>query len=208
MRKRLENFVTKEIVSKCSEIEKNPTHTKRNNDDEDVDEENDKLSINDDYTKISSFMTQQLSKRVQTNKTFTCKECGKVFNAHYNLTRHMPHTHNEKKPFQCPTCGKGFCRNFDLKKHVRKLHQDKDRCRPRESNDSVSKLDESMLRMIMKQKSKKRDLNNLENKDNVEDEKEDNDRIVDNLSDDLPENDDDNDDDQRIDDAKECNITD
>ncbi|KAF7492028.1 Fez family zinc finger protein 1 [Sarcoptes scabiei] len=317
MRKRLENFVTKEIVSKCSEIEKNPTHTKRNNDDEDVDEENDKLSINDDYTKISSFMTQQLSKRVQTNKTFTCKECGKVFNAHYNLTRHMPvhtgarpfvckvcgkgfrqastlcrhkiihtaekphkcqfcgkafnrsstlnthvrihagykpykcefcgkgfhqkgnyknhklthnnekafkceicgkafhqiynltfhlHTHNEKKPFQCPTCGKGFCRNFDLKKHVRKLHQDKDRCRPRESNDSVSKLDESMLRMIMKQKSKKRDLNNLENKDNVEDEKEDNDRIVDNLSDDLPENDDDNDDDQRIDDAKECNV--
>ncbi|QQP36757.1 Fez family zinc finger protein 2like, partial [Caligus rogercresseyi] len=26
----------------------------------------------------------------QSNKTFPCPECGKVFNAHYNLTRHMP----------------------------------------------------------------------------------------------------------------------
>jgi hypothetical protein len=23
-------------------------------------------------------------------KTYPCNECGKVFNAHYNLTRHMP----------------------------------------------------------------------------------------------------------------------
>ena len=26
----------------------------------------------------------------KTQKTFTCQECGKMFNAHYNLTRHMP----------------------------------------------------------------------------------------------------------------------
>jgi hypothetical protein len=24
------------------------------------------------------------------NKTYPCPECGKIFNAHYNLTRHMP----------------------------------------------------------------------------------------------------------------------
>ncbi|RLU14780.1 hypothetical protein DMN91_012667 [Ooceraea biroi] len=42
-------------------------------------------------------------------KTFTCPECGKVFNAHYNLTRHMP-VHTGARP------------NFDLKKHMRKLH--------------------------------------------------------------------------------------
>ena len=26
----------------------------------------------------------------KAQKTFTCQECGKMFNAHYNLTRHMP----------------------------------------------------------------------------------------------------------------------
>ncbi|OQR68082.1 fez family zinc finger protein-like [Tropilaelaps mercedesae] len=54
-------------------------------------------------------------------KTFPCPECGKVFNAHYNLTRHMP-VHTGARPFVCKECGKGFCRNFDLKKHLRKIH--------------------------------------------------------------------------------------
>ncbi len=40
------------------------------------------------------------------NKTFTCLECGKVFNAHYNLTRHMP-VHTGARPFICKICGKG-----------------------------------------------------------------------------------------------------
>ena len=40
-------------------------------------------------------------------KIFTCQECGKVFNAHYNLTRHMP-VHTGARPFVCKVCGKGF----------------------------------------------------------------------------------------------------
>lgn len=35
-------------------------------------------------------------------KTFACQECGKVFNAHYNLTRHMPvHTGESNNLFIC-----------------------------------------------------------------------------------------------------------
>ncbi|KAF5401533.1 hypothetical protein PHET_05025 [Paragonimus heterotremus] len=56
-----------------------------------------------------------------SGKTYACPECGKVFTAHYNLTRHMP-IHTGARPFIC----KGFCRNFDLKKHMRKLHSDDD----------------------------------------------------------------------------------
>jgi len=33
-------------------------------------------------------------------KTFTCNHCGKVFYAHYNLTRHMP-VHTGARPFIC-----------------------------------------------------------------------------------------------------------
>lgn len=33
-------------------------------------------------------------------KGFACKVCGKVFTAHYNLTRHMP-THTGARPFIC-----------------------------------------------------------------------------------------------------------
>lgn len=41
-----------------------------------------------------------------SSKTFTCPECGKIFNAHYNLTRHMP-VHTGARPFVCKICGKG-----------------------------------------------------------------------------------------------------
>lgn len=33
-------------------------------------------------------------------RVFTCPDCGKVFNAHYNLTRHMP-VHTGARPFVC-----------------------------------------------------------------------------------------------------------
>jgi len=33
-------------------------------------------------------------------KAFVCPECGKQFNAHYNLTRHMP-VHTGARPFVC-----------------------------------------------------------------------------------------------------------
>ncbi|KAK2575099.1 hypothetical protein KPH14_008826 [Odynerus spinipes] len=49
-------------------------------------------------------------------KTFTCSECGKVFNAHYNLTRHMP-VHTGARPFVCKICGKGFRQASTLCRH-------------------------------------------------------------------------------------------
>ena len=52
----------------------------------------------------------------KTGKTFTCQECGKVFNAHYNLTRHMP-VHTGARPFICKICGKGFRQASTLCRH-------------------------------------------------------------------------------------------
>ena len=49
-------------------------------------------------------------------KTFTCPQCGKVFNAHYNLTRHMP-VHTGARPFVCKICGKGFRQASTLCRH-------------------------------------------------------------------------------------------
>ncbi|XP_049825293.1 fez family zinc finger protein 2-like [Aethina tumida] len=49
-------------------------------------------------------------------KTFECGECGKVFNAHYNLTRHMP-VHTGARPFVCKICGKGFRQASTLCRH-------------------------------------------------------------------------------------------
>ena len=44
-------------------------------------------------------------------KLFKCNDCGKVFNAHYNLTRHMP-VHTGARPFVCKVCGKGRSPNI------------------------------------------------------------------------------------------------
>ncbi|XP_046562161.1 fez family zinc finger protein 1-like [Haliotis rubra] len=52
----------------------------------------------------------------KSQKTFTCPECGKVFNAHYNLTRHMP-VHTGARPFICKICGKGFRQASTLCRH-------------------------------------------------------------------------------------------
>lgn len=49
-------------------------------------------------------------------KVFKCGECGKCFNAHYNLTRHMP-IHTGVRPFICKVCGKGFRQASTLCRH-------------------------------------------------------------------------------------------
>lgn len=49
-------------------------------------------------------------------KVFKCDECGKCFNAHYNLTRHMP-IHTGVRPFVCKVCGKGFRQASTLCRH-------------------------------------------------------------------------------------------
>ncbi|XP_018495567.2 fez family zinc finger protein 2-like [Galendromus occidentalis] len=56
------------------------------------------------------------SNKKESNKTFPCSECGKVFNAHYNLTRHMP-VHTGARPFICKVCGKGFRQASTLCRH-------------------------------------------------------------------------------------------
>ncbi|KAK3590334.1 hypothetical protein CHS0354_011337 [Potamilus streckersoni] len=53
---------------------------------------------------------------IKSQKTFKCPECGKVFNAHYNLTRHMP-VHTGARPFICKVCGKGFRQASTLCRH-------------------------------------------------------------------------------------------
>ncbi|KAL7054176.1 hypothetical protein AAHC03_026502 [Spirometra sp. Aus1] len=49
-------------------------------------------------------------------KTFVCPHCDKVFNAHYNLTRHMP-IHTGARPFICKICNKGFRQASTLCRH-------------------------------------------------------------------------------------------
>ena len=66
----------------------------------------------------SNSVTNSPSKKnnAKPTKTFTCPECGKIFNAHYNLTRHMP-VHTGARPFICKICGKGFRQASTLCRH-------------------------------------------------------------------------------------------
>ncbi|KRX97736.1 Fez family zinc finger protein 2 [Trichinella pseudospiralis] len=63
--------------------------------------------------KRSPSTTQQQQAKT---KTFACPDCGKVFNAHYNLMRHMP-VHTGARPFVCKMCGKGFRQASTLCRH-------------------------------------------------------------------------------------------
>lgn len=51
-------------------------------------------------TTVSKSTDVSKSETKNSNKSFACSECGKVFNAHYNLTRHMP-VHTGARPFVC-----------------------------------------------------------------------------------------------------------
>lgn len=86
-----------------------------------------KLNGFDNWGFASAMRLQQLAaredernkarkKRANGLKVFTCEVCGKVFNAHYNLTRHMP-VHTGARPFKCKICGKGFRQASTLCRH-------------------------------------------------------------------------------------------
>ncbi|ERL85284.1 fez family zinc finger protein erm [Dendroctonus ponderosae] len=73
-----------------------------------------KSASNNNNATTQSNSTALLSPPKQ--KSFECGECGKVFNAHYNLTRHMP-VHTGARPFVCKICGKGFRQASTLCRH-------------------------------------------------------------------------------------------
>lgn len=60
--------------------------------DVDVDEDDDSLPGKADHDLSSASPVK--------GKPFVCPDCGKEFNAHYNLTRHMP-VHTGARPFVC-----------------------------------------------------------------------------------------------------------
>lgn len=73
-------------------------------------------SITKNVTNNNKANGQSSTSPTKPPKTFTCPECGKVFNAHYNLTRHMP-VHTGARPFICKICGKGFRQASTLCRH-------------------------------------------------------------------------------------------
>jgi uncharacterized Zn-finger protein len=53
---------------------------------------------------------------LNSRNKFECQECGKQFNAHYNLARHLP-IHTGARPFVCKVCGKSFRQASTLCRH-------------------------------------------------------------------------------------------
>lgn len=68
------------------------------------------------YGSVSPPTDQQQTKTLQQQKTYPCKQCDKVFHAHYNLTRHMP-THTGVRSYLCKVCGKAFRQASTLCRH-------------------------------------------------------------------------------------------
>ncbi|KAK2892538.1 hypothetical protein Q8A67_012526 [Cirrhinus molitorella] len=58
-------------------------------------------------------------------KPFKCQQCGKCFVRKGNFKNHMD-AHNEKKPFTCGPCGRGYKCKENLNKHMRRKHSGKD----------------------------------------------------------------------------------
>lgn len=65
---------------------------------------------------INEINAGETTNQPSSNKIFKCNDCGKCFNAHYNLTRHMP-IHTGVRPFICKVCGKGFRQASTLCRH-------------------------------------------------------------------------------------------
>ncbi|KAL9552947.1 hypothetical protein MBANPS3_003530 [Mucor bainieri] len=69
---------------------------------------------------VSQFSVKPSTSNEDTNKLYTCIECGQNFNRAHNLKSHRA-THSASKPYQCSECEKQFLRLHDLKRH-QKLH--------------------------------------------------------------------------------------
>lgn len=76
----------------------------------------DDCSINNKTVGDKLSLSDSTEENVSKQRTFSCLECGKIFNAHYNLTRHMP-VHTGARPFVCKVCGKGFRQASTLCRH-------------------------------------------------------------------------------------------
>ncbi|CAH8454349.1 unnamed protein product [Schistosoma bovis] len=94
--------------------EQNNDDVNANDNAEEVAEE--ELTEDDDNDEKKSNSEFNTSDNTSSNKTYTCPECGKVFTAHYNLTRHMP-IHTGARPFICKVCNKGFRQASTLCRH-------------------------------------------------------------------------------------------
>lgn len=67
-------------------------------------------------TTTTTTSSDQPAKIPSNPKLFVCPDCGKTFNAHYNLNRHMP-VHTGARPFVCKVCDKGFRQASTLCRH-------------------------------------------------------------------------------------------
>ncbi|GAU90622.1 hypothetical protein RvY_03015 [Ramazzottius varieornatus] len=82
----------------------------------DHDEEDEEMEEDETERSLSTATDDLLDGEAAKGKSFVCPECGKVFNAHYNLTRHMP-VHTGARPFVCKVCNKGFRQASTLCRH-------------------------------------------------------------------------------------------